>query len=386
MTNILVRPPELRQTAEQLRSCAQKIGQALQALDKDIHTLQDDRFLGNRASTLQSHYQSRRDALQKAKELVLQFAIDLETAANVFEQADKSGRSPSSAALPSPSVPFDSNFWDAFWNLFSADKAFIDIMTTFMNGRGDFKEALKILRMNKSYPFFKDGIPYQGGLDQLFRKFDNLLFFKKLPKGFRGLFLAGVTVGTLEDLIHNTYDNPLKAVGVNTLDEALTVGLSLNPYARVALLVSSGVQLAGNLGLGLERIHTEFIAADDATRQILLDQAQIKASSLEKMDLGNITKSFSESICDGFLFTNEGRSNLLKTAKSTVNVLDGTVEFIDNTLVSSSFRGVAFIDRAIQDTPFLSDEIKNTSSNISHEVLSGVRDYMEEVVNVFEWK
>lgn len=89
MTDILVRPPELRQISEQLRSCAQKIGIALQAIDGNILLLKGDKFLGNRADMVQSHYVPKRDALLKAKNIVSHFADDLQRAATVFESADR---------------------------------------------------------------------------------------------------------------------------------------------------------------------------------------------------------------------------------------------------------------------------------------------------------
>ena len=91
MTNILVRPLELRQISEQLRSSANKISAALQAIDNDILSLKGDKFLGNRSSTVQSHYAPKREALIKAKDIVLRFSGDLKAAADVFEKADMTG-------------------------------------------------------------------------------------------------------------------------------------------------------------------------------------------------------------------------------------------------------------------------------------------------------
>lgn len=92
MVDILVRPPELRQISEQLKSSAKKIGTALQVIDNDILSLKGDQFLGNRANSVQAHYAPKREALLKAKEMVARFAEDLKTAANVFEKADNSNQ------------------------------------------------------------------------------------------------------------------------------------------------------------------------------------------------------------------------------------------------------------------------------------------------------
>lgn len=89
MVDILVRPVDLKQIAEQLRASSKKVGVALQAIDNDILSIKGDKFLGNRANAVQSHYAPKRGALLKAKEIVVHFAGELETAANVFEQADR---------------------------------------------------------------------------------------------------------------------------------------------------------------------------------------------------------------------------------------------------------------------------------------------------------
>jgi len=91
MVDILVRPAELRQISEQLKSGAKKIDAALQAIDNDILSLKGDQFLGNRANAVQGHYAPKREALLKAKEIVAHFAADLQSAASRFEQADQSG-------------------------------------------------------------------------------------------------------------------------------------------------------------------------------------------------------------------------------------------------------------------------------------------------------
>jgi surface antigen/uncharacterized protein YukE len=88
MATILVRPPELRQISEQMRSNAQKIDDALKSIDREMGVLKGHSFLGNRADSLQSRYHPKRDALLKAKELVIRFSENLKMAADVFEKAD----------------------------------------------------------------------------------------------------------------------------------------------------------------------------------------------------------------------------------------------------------------------------------------------------------
>ena len=103
MPNILVQPQQLRQIAEQLRSHAQKIDQALHAIDNDIRSLKGHHFLGHRADQVQAHYAPKRDALLQAKQLVLRFAEELDQAASVFEPADRGG-GPPSIGVPTPPI------------------------------------------------------------------------------------------------------------------------------------------------------------------------------------------------------------------------------------------------------------------------------------------
>jgi len=121
MVDILVRPVELRQIAGQLRASSKKVGTALQAIDNDILALKGDRFLGNRANSVQSHYAPKREALLKAREIVAKFAGDLDTAASTFEQADK---------MASNQGSFDNIFFPFIPNLFGVfgqyDDSFAD--------------------------------------------------------------------------------------------------------------------------------------------------------------------------------------------------------------------------------------------------------------------
>lgn len=91
MSDILIRPQELRQTADQLQATARKIDAALQAIDNDMLSLKRDNFLGNRANAVQAHYAPKREALLKAKEIASHFSEDLRDTATRFEQADKKG-------------------------------------------------------------------------------------------------------------------------------------------------------------------------------------------------------------------------------------------------------------------------------------------------------
>lgn len=121
MVDILVRPQELRQTSEQLRTSAKKIGVAMQTIDQEILSLKGDKFLGHRAKAVQAHYAPKRVALLRTKELVTHFAEELQSVATRFEMADLSKNTnstspfpvPAPTPTPSPILPknFPSN-WD----------------------------------------------------------------------------------------------------------------------------------------------------------------------------------------------------------------------------------------------------------------------------------
>lgn len=132
MSQILIRPQELRQASEQLQATAKKIDAALKAIDQEILSLKGDKFLGNRANAVQAHYAPKREALLKAKNMIAHFAEDMRSAATRFEQADKGGNGQpvgsgdSSKSQPTPpSKPSNSklpkisdivlNQWDKRW-------------------------------------------------------------------------------------------------------------------------------------------------------------------------------------------------------------------------------------------------------------------------------
>ncbi len=90
MTDILVKPQELRQTAEQLHASAKKISGATGSIGKIVlGSALRLVFTGNRASALMKRYLSKAGELAAFDDLVVKFASDLEQAANRFEQMDK---------------------------------------------------------------------------------------------------------------------------------------------------------------------------------------------------------------------------------------------------------------------------------------------------------
>ena len=91
MADILVKPPELRLTATDLRKSAKNIQNAVDSVDAAIKQLGPSRFEGARADASRARYNRLRDAIYRFKPLIDTFATDLDDSAARFSAADKTG-------------------------------------------------------------------------------------------------------------------------------------------------------------------------------------------------------------------------------------------------------------------------------------------------------
>lgn len=90
MTDILVKPQELRQAAEQLRASAKKISGATGNVVRIFRFSEFGMmFSGNRSLAVFVRFMSRSGEISRFDDLVVKFANDLEQTANRFETADK---------------------------------------------------------------------------------------------------------------------------------------------------------------------------------------------------------------------------------------------------------------------------------------------------------
>lgn len=90
MTDILVKPQELRQAAEQLRTSAKKISGATDDVARIfLASAFKMMFSGNRSMAILMRFMSRSGEIARFDDLVLKFASNLDEVANAFEQADK---------------------------------------------------------------------------------------------------------------------------------------------------------------------------------------------------------------------------------------------------------------------------------------------------------
>ena len=87
MVDILVKPPLLTATASDIRSHANKLQAAIDAVDADI------RALGHRADTLRANYSKVRENIYSFKKLLDQFAKDLDQVAIQMTAADAASKS-----------------------------------------------------------------------------------------------------------------------------------------------------------------------------------------------------------------------------------------------------------------------------------------------------
>jgi WXG100 family type VII secretion target len=89
MSEILVKPAELKQVSNDLRKNAADIQRSIDAVDAIIKALGPSRFEGARADALRSRYARIREQIYNFKPLVTKFANELDNAATRFSAADK---------------------------------------------------------------------------------------------------------------------------------------------------------------------------------------------------------------------------------------------------------------------------------------------------------
>jgi uncharacterized protein YukE len=89
MAQIRVEPKVLHTTSDKLHQRSENILQAIESVDQVIRSLDLNAFDGNLATSLRGRYNRLRDKLLHWPTLLSRFSLDLESAANLFEKADK---------------------------------------------------------------------------------------------------------------------------------------------------------------------------------------------------------------------------------------------------------------------------------------------------------
>jgi hypothetical protein len=213
----------------------------------------------------------------------------------------------------SPSVTMSDTSWIASLGigvigsaLFGVGTSALDIIGSFITGRLEFKDTLRnigrrsgqrgaVKTMDQLYGFLSKQIPYQRSwLDKSFRWFDKKLFGE-------GFAILGGVAETYVDFRDNKYGgDAAEIVGTNAVNTGINIGIGLTPPGRVALLISSGVQIVGGLKIAVDQTIADVLPIDNSARQYLSDLVQLEQKAWERVDLNEMTKSFSNVIYEDF--------------------------------------------------------------------------------------
>ncbi len=88
MSEILVKPPQLRESSGNLKTSANTIQGCVEAVNSALQSLQG-RFEGMSAEEIRSRYARAYERIQDFKPLIDKFAQELEVTAERFEKADR---------------------------------------------------------------------------------------------------------------------------------------------------------------------------------------------------------------------------------------------------------------------------------------------------------
>ena len=284
--------------------------------------------------------------------------------------------------------------------------------------------------MDDLYSWLAKSIPYRGDFDKFLRG-------KWFQNGMLGI---GYALSVLGDISEGAYDaDVLKNLGVNGIDLGTNVAIGATQVGAVVLLVNGVVQLGGNLELGIQKVTAGFISTDDEMRDILLADADRKGDALDRMDLGNVTKEFGETVYDVYLadsvevgkaavkgfwdlahdpsydnlvnITNSlnqlarekqpsvgekivnvvlpgsamlmdprGREGLRDTGKAALNVVDGLADYVVSGVGDKVNRNIAFTSKTVDVLP-LDDNLKHAVNETAKDMMEASQDVFDGVVD-----
>jgi uncharacterized protein YukE len=110
MSLINIRPQELRMAAFRMIFKARSVHSAINTVDKEIKSLDEDTFSGESATRLRMDYQKYRTHLLSSSDLIVRFARSLIDIANDFEKADRK----QAFAISLPFLPIAPNLVELF--------------------------------------------------------------------------------------------------------------------------------------------------------------------------------------------------------------------------------------------------------------------------------
>jgi len=423
---ILVRPNELRATAERLRASASRIQAVIQRVDEQMQ-LPGYVLSGYQAGEIRRRYQAKRDRLNAYHIRVKYFADQLDKVADRMEEADRS--------LLTNKQAFGS-FSDfieflLYISLRGKDIAgnYLEIIDGFVGGRLRFKDFLKQLGLQRFYTIFSKGIPYRGAWDRFLKS-----------KAF-GNFLIGVNVvlDMFEDIENGVPE--VKAFTVNFVNNVVLAHLAdVNPVVLKAMLINAGVQIYGDLTTGAQEILVNAIASDPQMKNILMEGVNDYGAAFDKADITKVPKEFFSTIYEVYLadtvdvglktkdglwtwatedgsiqglsntlnslneyaqqvnptsellvslvhplaplFTDpRGAEGLGKTLQATVNVVDGVFEWNVAGYSNMAMYLTIGAESVMSEIPWISDQTKEIFNNIANQQIRDIRSFADEVID-----
>ncbi len=251
--------------------------------------------------------------------------------------------------------------------------------------------------------------------------------------------LLGFGLDVYQDITAGEYEGDIaKILGVNGVNTAITAAIGMSGIGGAVLLTNGLIQIGGNLRLGVQETVAGLIATDQEMHDLLRADVTRSKDALDRMDVGNITKEFSETIYDVYaqpyvdvgkatfesiqdisrdpsyenimqttqalnrvlqenapemianslcpasgLLRTEGREGLIDTGKAAVNVLDGAVDFVVSD-ISSSFNQRFASTAKIVDTLPVSDSFKDSVNETAKSIIKQNQNIADGVVNFFK--
>lgn len=273
MTQILIRPAECRSKAYELRRSAFRIRQAMLQVDRDMQIATHIHMEGERACQLYRRYQSQRQQMLHASDIIIQFAVLLEQAADAFQRADQSALQLWPPDLVIDFLKFVTRFLGNPKTIGNLFEVATELFEKIASGRGDLWKTLHKWGLDKElYDTLKNFVP-KGSTS----------LGKSLKKFVKNIPVIEIVVGTgidFWDSEKHNFDAFFTALGKNALETLIS------PF----MLANTGVQIVGSLTTaGLETI-IPVLTDDPLLRQDLQRLNEQVEKNLERIDLENLTK------------------------------------------------------------------------------------------------
>ena len=281
-----------------------------------------------------------------------------------------------------------------------------------------------------------DSRGYVGQFDELYRS----LFVNQLPYNGRvAQFLTPANFAIISaasdmavDLDEGAYGGDWqKIIGVNSVHGAGEYALATNPYGAAALTINALYQLGGRMDHAVSGYLHQFV--QDQDMRTILDQGLDRSSeALDRADLRNVTKGLAEVVYEASwldemaTFNNVVVDNFgdwmqgdrsLSSLNSTFNMIgselmdenllqrmfivdpdaitaagdtlgaagdfiDGFVDYRVSQIGLRGNQGVALLDGAVQDMPFVPDSVKSIVHDTATDFMQTNDRIVEEIVDL----